>query len=621
MKKLLIWVLVLAMLLAGCTTPDKPEETTTTTNPSATEKPPVEEIPAEPFAQLYDPSNAVETVTNGAVKGYTLPVDTHAELRFVGDGILLLSGGDDPLLTYIKPDGSTSQLSLMKGFYLSMDFFTVLHEEQIVYFDSDNNELVYMDLDLKEADRLKLPNTMSSTPEIAPDGSRIYYFTDTELRYLDVQTGTDRLLKEMSYPMQDFRGIHFDGTVLDCIVSEGEEPTAVMISAKTGEMLYSGTDMPWVHTSGDWYFAQHDDNTIVQYLYGIRGKKIYSLNVDRTVCLEVPEKQAVVTWDETENGFELEYYDLSSGLRSAAVTLPAEYAPATMTADPKENAIWLVGLNSDDEPSLYRWDLSLSQTEDTASYVTPYYTVDNPDTEGLKQIERQAQELGMRFGVRIRVYEDALAVQPSDYSLELEYKVPVYQRYLAELEKALSNYPDGLLRKLGNSSGNGKITISLVRAAYGDNALGSLDSADGLHFYHNGNVYLALVMNDNFLGTLYHELFHTMDTYVLNHSIIYDNWDQLNPEGFEYDNDYIANQFREDYQYLEEDRWFIDMYAMSYAKEDRARIMEFAMQQGNEEFFASEHMQKKLATLCLGIRTAFGLKSHSGVLAWEQYLK
>ena len=206
-------------------------------------------------------------------------------------------------------------------------------------------------------------------------------------------------------------------------------------------------------------------------------------------------------------------------------------------------------------------------------------------------------------------------------TLELEYKVTVYQRYLAELEKALSNYPDGLLRKLGNSSGNGKITISLVRAAYGDNALGSLDSADGLHFYHNGNVYLALVMNDNFLGTLYHELFHTMDTYVLNHSIIYDNWDQLNPEGFEYDNDYIANQFREDYQYLEEDRWFIDMYAMSYAKEDRARIMEFAMQQGNEEFFASEHMQKKLATLCLGIRTAFGLKSHSGVLAWEQYWK
>ena len=55
--------------------------------------------------------------------------------------------------------------------------------------------------------------------------------------------------------------------------------------------------------------------------------------------------------------------------------------------------------------------------------------------------------------------------------------------------------------------------------------------------------------------------------------------------------------------------------------EDRARIMEYAMKPGNEEVFRSEYMQKKLKTLCTGIREAFGLKESSEQYLWEQYLE
>lgn len=620
MKKIMIWMLVLAILLCGCTTRDVEEETTSSVVSSTTEKPPVEEPSAEPFADLYVPDSDVEKATNGAVKEYEMPLDTNAEICFIGDGILLITGEEQAVLTYLKPDGTSVEKVLEKS-YLFLTDLTVIDDKQIVYYDDTSNEMVYLDLDLKETDRLKMPDDIWDIPQMSPDGSRIYYFTKYELRYLDLQTDTDRLLKEMSYPIQAFRGIHFDGTVLDCLISYGDAPTAMMISTKTGELLYSIEDMPWMSTCGDWYFAERYENGVAQYLFGIRGEKIHSLNTDRAIWLKAPQKKSVVTCNETENGAELEYFDLTTGCRSAAVTPSLEFAPTSMAADPKEDVIWYIGLNDEGQSKLYRWDISLSQTEDTTSYVTPYYTAEDPDVEGLNQLERQAQELGMRFGVRIRIYEDAVSVHPSDYTFELEYMVPVYRRYLTELEEALARYPEGLLRKLGSSSSNGKITFSLVRGAFGDNALGSLDSAEGVHFYHNGNVYLALVMGDNFRPTLYHELFHAMDTYVINHCNIYDNWHQLNPEGFEYDNDYIANQFREDYQYIDEDRWFIDIYSMSYAKEDRARIMEFAMDPGNEEFFESEHMQKKLATLCMGIRTAFGLKGSSEVFRWEQYLK
>ena len=59
---------------------------------------------------------------------------------------------------------------------------------------------------------------------------------------------------------------------------------------------------------------------------------------------------------------------------------------------------------------------------------------------------------------------------------------------------------------------------------------------------------------------------------------------------------------------------------MSFPKEDRARIMEFAMTPGNEKLFQTEAMQRKLSTLCLGIRKAFHLTGSPDIFLWEQYL-
>ena len=120
---------------------------------------------------------------------------------------------------------------------------------------------------------------------------------------------------------------------------------------------------------------------------------------------------------------------------------------------------------------------------------------------------------------------------------------------------------------------------------------------------------------------LYHELCHIIDSRVLVQSNAYDQWDQLNPGDFEYDYDYEKNKLRRDYQFLQEhSRSFVDMYSMSFPKEDRARIMEYAMTEGNEALFRCPILQTKLKTLCLGIREAFGLQKYPQALAWEAYL-
>ena len=59
---------------------------------------------------------------------------------------------------------------------------------------------------------------------------------------------------------------------------------------------------------------------------------------------------------------------------------------------------------------------------------------------------------------------------------------------------------------------------------------------------------------------------------------------------------------------------------MSFPKEDRARVMEYAMLPGNEKLFQAPALQAKLQALCDGIREAYGLEDAEDSFLWEQYL-
>lgn len=617
MKRLMAMLLAASILLCGCGA--KPTDGDTTTQSTTTAPAPQPE-PEQDFG-IYEPDSTIEQATGGAVKVYNLEDRAYHGILSVGEGLLLFSGDEYSELTYIAPDGTTSKL-VLKNEFLYPDNVTVIPERNCVaYYDFDNKEMVLLDTSLKEVERVALPSDYDGEPEVTSDWSRIYYMTLDQLRYLDIETGTDRLLKEIAFDNQYIHQLCFSDTVLECKVTDGGAFTSLFISTQTGELLYTTTELAVLYTSEDRFFAEYYENGINQYLFGTRQGKIRYLNLDEVIYLEAIGIYSLVTREQTKSELFLACYDFATGTRSSAITLPLPDMVGCMGVDAGRKSIWFIAQNREQDDKLYCWNLEQSLTGDETSYASDYHTSDNPDEEGLYKIMDRAHQIGSKYGVRVKVYEDAILIQPSDYTFELQHQVPVYDRYLTELENALAKYPEGFLRKLGNSSDNGRITISLVKGAYGDNSLGSLDSADGVHFYNNGSEYIALVMGSTFERTLYHELFHSIDTYVMSRTNIYDFWEDLNPEGFEYDNDYVANQFRDDYHYLEEDRWFIDMYSMSYAKEDRARIMEYAMEDGNEEYFTSPHMQAKLAKLSEGIRKAFSLKTGSVVLPWEQYLK
>ena len=375
-------------------------------------------------------------------------------------------------------------------------------------------------------------------------------------------------------------------------------------------------------TEGSRYYASFPTGSVQALLFGSGEASPHALTpADLTascVFLEIPN--AAITYFHPDSGeLQLDYYDLSSGQRRSTLTLETAQSP-TAIEDTIDGRIYLLIYDDvQDCHTILRWDVR-RDLQDSVKYTGTYYTASAPDYSGLARCRDYAARIGSQYGIEVLVWEDATAVQPWDYDFETEYLVPVLQQELEQLEQRLAQYPVSVLEDTASHFTSLKICI--VRQLTGTAESGSLDTATGLQFFDGTDAYVVLAAGEYAEHALYHELFHVMETHIFNESIAFDQWNALNPSGFEYDYDYQANAQRDAGVYLRgENKAFIDTYSMSFPKEDRARIMEYAMLPGNQELFRSEILQNKLLTLCQGIREAYGLKKSEEVFVWEQYLE
>lgn len=237
----------------------------------------------------------------------------------------------------------------------------------------------------------------------------------------------------------------------------------------------------------------------------------------------------------------------------------------------------------------------------------PYCSKEKPDTAGLADCRTTARQLGEEYGIQVLLLEDI----PENTAAAGEYLVPVIHRELSVLSQRLSVFPENMLRE--TAAHFSELAICLVRKRS--------EVLPCAHF-RDGNKLYILPESGRSGQELYHALFHAMETHIWGNSKALDHWNELNPAGFAYDEDYAANAVRDSGIYLQgENRAFPSWFAMSFPREDRAEIFAHAMMPGNTELFQTEVMQKKLSSLCTGIREAYGLKNHPQELPWEQYLE
>ena len=627
MKRRILIFVVLALLLAGCTG-NTPDTTLSTggTLPGAS-APTEQTVPSAPAEGLYDPDAAVTALSEGALAAYPLE-DGHLGIIPVDGGLLLVRNdycGDTILGLFSAETGTVTARRDLNTLVAWDEGVLTAAGERVYYFDKEDRSVVTLDGSLSEISRVILPEDMEDMPLLSANGSAVYYHTGRQIRALDMQAGISRLLRDHDGDLLALAGLYLEDTVLKVYTDDTEEMIRTQyLSTQNGETLHYGDDTLSLVAKGDSFCAELGSGYASELLYGQIGGEVQMLDLPGTQlwCRWLPGMGGAVHCVSGDGSWTMNYYDLASGKRTASLTLPDSGSVHSLTEDGQGN-IWL--LYSDEDSGLQtlcRWDLSKSGVSDGQVYTGRRYTAEDPDTEGLTACQAEADRIGETYGVEILLWKDVQETLPEDYSFRTEYRVDAISRSLKILEKAMARFPEGFFQTAAKLSDTGKIRISLVSAIQGSRERGTLPVNDGIQYWDGGDPYIALQTGADVEMSFYHQMFHVMETRVLGKTVIYDDWEKLNPKGFSYDYDYYTNQERKDTKYLEgENRAFADLYSMSYPREDRARIMEYAMMEGNEEVFASDWMQRKLQRLCRGIRKAFGLSKFEEVLPWEVYLE
>ena len=613
--KRLIWFLPVLLLLCGCTV--QPPEETTIQPPETTG------IVTEPTvpAGIYEPFSDLELQTAGAIRCYLPNLKDAYGMRIIQGDVLVFSGTEQTTLTRYTGDAliSVGQITLDCWIYPEDSSFQT-GENGITYFDSADNSLVYLSRDLQEVSRLKLPAELVGRPVISSDRTLVYYCTADAVRVYDTGTGLDRLLKSISYSGQTVTGVLMNNSILHCVLTDTDgEKNSLFLSAQTGELILQIRQVQNLSDREGRWFLEAEDGLLKQVVFGEKDGPVQALYPeDPFAPFWILDSQgSVVTASMDGEAMKLSCYDLESGTRSAAVELPGTVAPRYIAGTPEGERVYVL---AHDEitggPVVLRWDLNADMLLDDLTYTGPRYNAQNPDEAGLAECAARAGIIGEKYGVNILIGPEAAAVQPEDYVLKQEYQVKLIHRELQALDQALSQFPEGFFDRL-----YGGVNICILRSITGNAQTGSVDQARGIQFWDGENAYIALAAGENLYKTFFHEIFHIIDSKVLSTTRVYYHWENLNPDGCKYFQDFTSYLTADVSQYLEdENRAFIDAYSLCYPREDRARIMEYACTEGNEAYFTSEIMQNKLKTLCQGIRKAFGLEKYQEPLIWEQYL-
>lgn len=567
----------------------------------------------------YDAGSALEAQSSGAMRVYPLSGEAVGFLPLGEDILLLSSRGTGTELTLLTGETLVPAHSVTLPFLLTTENSTLNRcGEGVSFFDRQAMQIVVLDRSLQEIRRADVPDDLTGTPLLSSDGSTLYYCTASAVRALDLHTGINRTIKETAYPIQSVSGLLLEDSVLQLtITDQSQSSRTLFLSTQNGQQLAAHDGALTLASSGTHYYGKLCSGASEVLLFGQSGdapRVLLPENAENCGFLE-PLHGAVTITASGNSHTELSFYALSSGMRTAALTLEEDLHPKEVHAC-TDGSIWFLTTGS--SPALYRWQPELSSVRDDRLYTEDYYTRSNPDYDGLAACSLYAQEISSRHGIEVLIYRQATELQPWDYALEYEFMAPVLQRELELLDTRLRHYPEGFLRTLSEKFSG--IKICIVHQIRGKPESGSVDIAGGIQFWNGYEAYIVLAAGHDTERTLYHELCHLIDTVVLTESTAYDRWESLNPAQFQYAGSTGHSMKADDWRQA---GWesFLDDYSLSYAKEDRARIMEYAMTPGNADRFESPYLQAKLKLLCTGIREAFHLEDCGEPFLWEQYLQ
>lgn len=565
---------------------------------------------ASPTAQVPEPtlppSPAPDILEYGGceVEGYVTE-SLHA-LYPVAEGYLLVSGAEELTLT-LWNSSLTVTAEAEPGTPWDAEQFRLWDTAAgIACYAPGPKQILFRNADLTESRRVTLPQNLTAPPVLSGDGNTVYYTIPGSLYRWDLRSGIRQRIKELDTEAVTLVALHCQDTVLQYVTQD----KTCLIRTEDGALIRSQSGAMELTTRGDDYYAVFPTglwNTMV-FGSGDHATGLYPRDLSGDGYF-LPEAGLAIT----QSGERLEVYDLTSGNYRDCLTLESGHKLNSLHSGKNGEVVLL--LSTGEGSLILFWQPAAAATD--ICYTETYCPDDTPDTTQWALCQSYARELEQRYGIAIRIGKDATAHAPWDYRFQSELQTPVILRMLTELNECLSQFPEPILPDTAGQFDS--LTLCLVRSVSGYAGEASLNAATGLQFLEGKDAYIAIAAGDYAPQSLCHELFHVMETRILSTSNALDDWEKHNPSGFSYSLDYGSTADRSVYL-SGQHRAFVDHYSMTYPKEDRARIFEYAMLPDQASVFSSDIMQEKLQAICTGIREAYGLGKYEGELLWEQYL-
>ena len=277
---------------------------------------------------------------------------------------------------------------------------------------------------------------------------------------------------------------------------------------------------------------------------------------------------------------------------------------------------------------LYFWDVSVP-TEGENIRLTEFKNEVQTGDAVPEDLYKKAQMIGDKYGVTIKIAEQC-DTDYEDYTVEQNLNADKISRGLDIIDLSLSSYPEGFIDQLYFGYFR-EIEMNLMGNIYAVNQVEeNKNGFDSFIAFVQGNEEKYVMVFDLSRGQLmeqdlYHEFSHLIDNKLQNMNdngkqvkFSEEGWAALNPDGFEYC--YSYTDVPESYYYDGYDDYFIDIYSRTFPKEDRARVMEYAMIGAEFCFDTYPGLVDKIEYYSECIRDAFDTTGWPEVTKWEEML-
>ena len=507
---------------------------------------------------------------------------------------------------------------------LECEFLTDLRQTEngIMLADSSLGNVFQLD------SSLTVLNEYSFEPDyeywyISEDGSGLFRIEDGSLCLTDIESGSSKEILSSSVSLYGSDAVNGGANIT--YIDEDEMTKEVWLDFDTQEISSFPYDISLLALSkcADTWLAEGACYQEGEYFFGTEDEAFY-VNLEEGRLEMIEGCDMLLYTNDEGNSFTV--YD-STGAYISSCTIDdgdAWFNTNFILYSDTFGGLFIVSC-TDDGPVLYFWALDTGSKGDDLNAVSieEYGSTAKGESADSSLYERAA-EIGQNYGIEILIadqcdteYEDFTVEQVSDYDL--------IENGLDILESALSCYPDGFLDQLKYDTVT-DIQINLCTALTSTNSNWGDEDYNGFAEEYGSLNIIVFDLTEFSAETVYHEISHiidkklTWDAYCREDALYSeDEWEALNPDGFEYT--YVYDGFEELEFEGDEYLYFIDTYSMVSPTEDRARIMEYAMAGYDWYFTEYEPTMAKLSYYSECIRDAFDTQGWPETAAWEEVLK